>query len=205
MLSSDSDTGFLLDADDEKEAKKIFNLGYGLSPSRDRAFITKANVRWQSMHIALRDLGLDESTKVDGNIIFSALHIPKDILSLEAKKTTYNNFRESMTSFIQNDMTSMMNDLALGLTTALFPPELEIIGTYDHLPVMGHLIKEKAEARLVQAQALETFLRLGMPAEYALELLQFDKTIKIEPPKQDTGEESSNNGEETKFALRKAE
>ena len=88
MLSSDGDNGFPLDGDDQEEAKRIFNIGYGLSPKRDRAFITRSNVKWQSMHIALRDLGLDESTKVDGNIVYTALHIPKDILSLEAKKTT---------------------------------------------------------------------------------------------------------------------
>lgn len=206
MLSSDGDSGFPLDDGDEKEAKRIFNADYGLSRNRDRALITRASLRWQSLHIALRDLGLDESTKVDGNIVFTALHIPKDILSLEAKKTTYNNFRESMTSFIQNDMVSMMNDFALSLGQALLPDNLQLIGSYDHLPVMEYLNKEKADARLTQAQALNTFLTLGMDEKAALELCGLDTNITVNyekpEPAQTTG---STNGEESKGHLRKAQ
>ncbi len=205
MLSSDSDNGMPLGADDEKEAKKIFNLGYGLSASRDRAFITRANVRWQSMHIALRDLGLDESTKVDGNIVFSALHIPKDILSLEAKKTTYNNFRESMTSFIQNDMVSMINDFSLTMSSILLPPEIELIGSYDHLPVMEHLNKERAEAKGLQADALYKFLNAGVPPEVALELCGLDKTIKLTPiQNEQQGQGSSDANSESEGDKREA-
>lgn len=195
MLSSDGDNGFPMDGDDQETAKKIFNLGYGLSPTRDRAFITKANVKWQSMHIALRDLGLDESTKVDGNIVYTALHIPKDILSLEAKKTTYNNFRESMTSFIQNDMTSMVKDFTLKFTVNLFPPDRVLIGTFDHLPVMAYLRKEYMETVKLQGEALTLLRNAGVPDEAALELCQMDKTLKLEDVKQVENNNSSNSNQ----------
>lgn len=192
MLSLADSNGFPLDDKEEKEAKRIFNINFGLSKTRDRAFLTKANVKWQSMHIALRDLGLDESTKVDGNIVYTALHIPKDILSLEAKKTTYNNFRESMTSFIQNDMTSAINDTALTLTQLMLPSNLRLVGTYDHLPVMGHLEKEKAEAANTKADALIKYLNTGMDPKRALELCGLDNNITIKPPKNEqTGQTES--------------
>jgi len=186
MLSSEGDTGFPLDADEEDKAKKIFNLQYGLSPTRDRAFITKASVKWQSMHIALRDLGLDESTKVDGNIVYTALHIPKDIISLEAKKTTYNNFRESMTSFIQNGITAMVKDFALKISTTSLPEDMVLIGIYDHLPVMSHLKKERMETVKVQGEALLILRNAGVPDEYALEMCEMDKTLKLEDVKPET-------------------
>lgn len=191
MLSLADSNGFPLDPNEEKDAKRIFNIGYGLSKTRSRAFITKANMRWQSMHIALRDLGLDESTKVDGNIIYTALHIPKDILSLEAKKTTYNNFRESMTSFIQNDMSSALNDIALTLSQVLLPSNLKLVGTYDHLPVMGYLEKERAEANNVKADALAKYINLGMDPKQALELVGLDSSIIITQQNKAKSEESS--------------
>lgn len=186
MLTTDGDKGFPMDGDDEEEAKRIFNLGYGLTPNRSRAFITQASVRWQSMHIALRDLGLDESTKVDGNIVYTALHIPKDIISLEAKKTTYNNFRESMTSFIQNSMTTIMNDLTLSLGNELLPDNLKLVGSYSHLEVMQYIIKEKYEAVKLQAEALTLLRKAGVPDKLALEMCGMPINTPLEDVQQET-------------------
>jgi len=143
------------------------------------------------MHIALRDLGLDESVKVDGNIIYTALHIPKDILSLEAKKTTYNNFKESMTSYIQNDIQSYLNDFVSGIASSLLFGETQniLVGTYDHLPVMQFLEKERYEAISARAKALTDLLAVGIPEKDALDLCGFNKNLKLEDvePEQQTG------------------
>lgn len=179
LLSSKSNGSFPMTPEDKMDAEKMFNLGYGTAKNRARALITKADVSWQSMHVALRDLGLDESTKVDGNIVFTALHIPKDILSLEAKKTTYNNFRESMTSFIQNGITSMALDFAISLQVYLGLTDVTIVPTYEHLPVMQHLMKEKYSVKKLQAETLGLLRAAGMPDEEALEEAGFDKNIKL--------------------------
>jgi len=106
MITTEGGAGtFPLGDEEKRDAQGLFDSGYGLGRTRKRGFLTKANLKWQSLHIALRDLGLDESTKVDGNMIFTGLHIPKDILSLEAKKTTYDNFKQSMASYLQNELT----------------------------------------------------------------------------------------------------
>jgi len=174
-----SGSGFPMTPDEKADAEHIFNSGYGLSNTRKRALITKANLTWKSMHIALRDLGLDESIKVDGNIIYTALHIPKDILSLEAKKTTYNNFKESMTSFIQNDIQAFMNDFVTTLELEFLEDGLELVGDYEHLPVMQFIRKERYEAVKLRAEALNYLLATGIPEEIALEMTNFDKTIKL--------------------------
>jgi len=174
-----SGSGFPMTPDEKADAEHIFNSGYGLSNTRKRALITKANLTWKSMHIALRDLGLDESIKVDGNIIYTALHIPKDILSLEAKKTTYNNFKESMTSFIQNDIQAFMNDFVTTIELEFLEDGLELVGDYEHLPVMQFIRKERYEAVKLRAEALNYLLATGIPEEIALEMTNFDKTIKL--------------------------
>lgn len=178
MLSG-SKEGFPLDETEKIEAQRLFNVNYGLAKNRSRSLITKANVNWQSLHIALRDLGLDESVKVDGNIIFTALHIPKDILSLEAKKTTYNNFKESMVSYIQNEQQSSLDSFCEVFNKGIKYKNLKLVGTYEHLPVMQFIKKQKYESAELQGKALKALLDAGVPDEVALELVDLPKNTKL--------------------------
>lgn len=192
-LISGSKEGFPLGEDEKKEAEAMFNTGYGLSKSRKRGLITKANITWQSLHIALRDLGLDESVKVDGNIIYTALHIPKDILSLEAKKTTYNNFKESMVSYIQNEQQSSLDSFCEVINKSIPSGEWELKGSYDHLPVMQFVKLEKYDAVKKQADALKALLDAGIPPVLALEMCGLPKnTILVEKPKPETTQQNNN-------------
>lgn len=175
MITGKKDS-FPLTPDEKKEVEHLFNSKLGLSFNRKRGFVTKADVTWKSLHIALRDLGLDESIKIDGNIIYTALHIPKDIISLEAKKTTYNNFKESMVSYIQNEMQPSANSFA-----AVFNKEitqnLRLVGSYTHMPIMQFILLEKYEVVGKQAIALTALRNAGVPDDIALEMCGMDKTI----------------------------
>jgi len=190
MLSGSKD-GFPLDVDEKAHAERLFNVKYGLSKTRGRALITKANLTWQSLHIALRDLGLDESVKVDGNIIYTALHIPKDILSLEAKKTTYNNFKESMVSYIQNEHQSSLDSFCEVINKGIPYKGLKLVGSYDHLPVMQTIKKEKYDSAKTQGEALKALLDAGVPDEIALELVGLPKNTKLvkQEPKADVSQD----------------
>ena len=179
MLSGTKD-GFPLTPDEKRDAESMFNGGYGLSNSRKRGLITKAKVSWTSMHIALRDLGLDESVKVDGNIIYTALHIPKDIISLEAKKTTYNNFKESMVSYIQNEMQATLNSFVAVFNKNIDPLH-RLEGTFEHLPIMQYILLERYTGISQQAGALDALRRAGIPDDVALEKCGFDKNIVLNP------------------------
>lgn len=206
MITS-TGSGFPMSPEEKADAERLFNTGYGLHGSAKRGLITKANLQWKSMHVAMRDLGLDESVKVDGNIIYTALHIPKDILSLEAKKTTYNNYKESMVSFIQNSIQSFMNDFTTTLEREFLDNSLELLGSYEHLPVMKFIEKEQYEAVKLRAEALNNLLAVGIPEELALEITNFDKNIKLnerqalipaqeEEESNDGGGDSEDSGEE---------
>lgn len=173
-----------LGADEKIEAENFFSRNYGLARNRLRALITRGKLNWKSLHIALRDLGLDESVKVDGNLIYTALHIPKDILSLEAKKTTYNNFKESMVSYIQNDIQSKMDSVCLKLMKHLDSSGLLTLhGSYEHLPVMQFVRIERYESVKKQGDALTTLRKAGVPDELALEMCDFKKGTTLKPMK----------------------
>ena len=192
MLSGSKD-GFPLSAEEKNAAEELFNDNYGLSAGRKRGLITKAKMSWQSMHIALRDLGLDESVKVDGNIIYTALHIPKDIISLEAKKTTYNNFKESMVSYIQNEMQATLNSFVAVFNKNIDPLH-ELKGTFEHLPIMQYILLERYTGISQQATALDNLRRAGIPDDIALKMCGFDKGIALAPLTQTT---TGNGKEET--------
>ena len=168
-----------LSPEEKEDAEQLINVNYGLSKTRKRGLITKASLTWKSLHIALRDLGLDESTKVDGNIIFTALHIPKDILSLEAKKTTYNNFKESMVSYIQNEMQSSLKAVISTFQKEMGDDKYELYGDYDHLPVMQFIMMQRYEVVSKRAKALNDLLRTGIPQELALEMTGFESTLEL--------------------------
>jgi len=179
--------GFPFGDKEQKSAQRLLNSNFGLGKGRSRSWVTKADVTWKSLHIALRDLGLDESVKVDGNLIYTALHIPKDILSLEAKKTTYNNYKESMVSYIQNEMQSTVDAVCLTLST-LLEKDLELVGSYEHLPVMQFIMLERFDVIKKQADSLGALLKVGVPEELALEMSGFPKGTKLENIEPDENE-----------------
>jgi len=189
-LISGKKEGFPLSPEEKEQVENLFNNKIGLAFNRKRGVVTKSDLTYKSLHIALRDLGLDESVKVDGNIIYSALHIPKDILSLEAKKTTYNNFKESMVSYIQNEIQPSLNSAC-----AVFNKNKgddKIIGDYTHMPIMQFILLEKYDVVFKQATALKALLMVGIPQELALEMVDIDKRTKLGELIQNT----SNNGQQ---------
>ena len=181
MLKGGAKDGFPFDGKEQEKAKNLWNSTLGLGFGRSRVYMTRANADWKSLHIALRDLGLDESVKVDGNLIYTALHIPKDILSLEAKKTTYNNFKESMTSYIQNDIQAQLNDFTESVSPLLEDDSLEIVGSYDHLPVMQFVLLQRYEAADKRAIALTNLRKSGLPDDMCLDLVGLPKNTKLNP------------------------
>jgi hypothetical protein len=180
MITGDK-AGFPLSPDEQIEAQKLLNNRYGLSSTRSRSLVTKSALTWKSLHIAIRDLGLDESVKVDGNIIYTALHIPKDILSLEAKKTTYNNFKESMVSYIQNEIQSSLDAFCQVINTSTDDKNWVLKGSYDHLPVMQFIMLERYDVVNKQATALKALRDAGVPDELAIEMCGLPKDTVLKP------------------------
>ena len=199
LISGGNNESFPLAGEDKEKAENLLQNNYGLGWFRKRGIVTKANINYQSLHIALRDLGLDESVKVDGNLIYTALHIPKDIISLEAKKTTYNNFKESMVSYIQNEMQASTNAFADVLNQLIDDSEYKLVGSYEHLPIMQFILIERYEGISKKAKALNDLLITGVPKEVALEMCGFDKDLKLQEIQVISASQNSNieqNGEE---------
>lgn len=179
MITTEKE-GTLLQPDEKEQIESNFANNYGVTFNTRRGIVTNASLKHQSLHIALRDLGLDESVKVDGNVVFTALHIPKDIISLEAKKTTYNNFKESMVSYVQNEMDSSLNSILSKLTKELLKDEsVKLDGDYEHLPIMQFILIERYEGVNARMIALQNARKAGLPDEVALKMVGMDTNIKL--------------------------
>ena len=199
LISGGSKTDFPLGTEEKADAEALFQANYGTGEGRKRGIITKAKLTWQSLHIALRDLGLDESGKVDGNLIYTALHIPKDILSLEAKKTTYNNFKESMVSYIQNEMQSSVDAFTAVLQKDVKEDNLTLKGTFNHLPIMQFILIEKYEGVEQRGVALAALRNAGLPDEVCLALCDFEKGITLKEMEKPTENGNTETGKQRRL------
>jgi len=178
LITGEKD-GFHLSPQEKEDVENLFNSGYGLGGNRKRGLITQAKLSWKSLHIALRDLGLDESVKVDGNLIYTALHIPKDILSLEAKKTTYNNFKESMVSYIQNEMQTSLDAFCAVFQKLIEEDGLVLKGSYEHLSVMQFILIERYKVKEQLGKAITALRAAGLPDNEVLDLCGLDSNIQL--------------------------
>jgi hypothetical protein len=203
LIKSNKSEGSAPLSDSEKlEAENKLNHGKGLLRGQSRSWITKFDVEWQSLHIALRDLGLDESVKTDGNIIYTCLHIPKDIMSLDLKKSSYQNQKESMVAFIQNEMETMLQDFTQSMSLELDNGE-KLIGTYDEMAVMQYIKLQHFDSLIKQATALKTMQAAGVSWEDAIELCGFDKGLKKDENSTETNEAGEANQQEDSGAKSK--
>lgn len=72
---------------------------------------------------------------------------------------------------------------------------LVLEGTYDHLPVMQFMLKEKYEVVSLQAKALAELIAAGIPEEMAIEMVDFKKGTKLIPKPTVNGNESEESEE----------
>lgn len=179
MITGTKD-GFPLSSDDKERLEREYNDSYGMTRFRRRGFVTKSSLKWQSLHIIMRDLGADEGIRTDANIVFTGLHLPSDVYSIENAKSTYKNANQSLVSYIQNEIQSILKSTLDTLNADLFKDGVyKLTGHYNHLPVMLAYETIKYEGLSARAKALSDLRKSGIPDELALELCDFDKGLQL--------------------------
>lgn len=178
MYTSKSSDNAMSNAEKTENEEKI-NQDFGMTGNRSRAMIFKTATDWKSLHIAMRDLGLDESLKTDSALILGALHIPRDIKGLDSKKSSYNNQKESIVAYYQNILQTKVDDFAESLTKSQLSNGHVLKGGYEHLPVMKYILDQKYKGIKELGSALKGLLEAGIEWEDALELCGLDSGYKF--------------------------
>lgn len=115
--------------------------GYGVGTGKKRSIMTNSDLEWQSLHIKLKELGLDESVVADGMVVVNSLGIPPELYSLDGSSSTFENQAKAVINFIQKKIQVEMNDFTSTINARY---GTNLIGTYDHLPIMREIEKSKA-------------------------------------------------------------
>lgn len=157
---------------EKEEIQDRLNKQTGLGSNRSRAVVTSASMEWQSLHIKLAELGLDDSRKADANTIIAALGIPLDLFD---KTSTYENKEQAMLGFMQNNIIPQMNDFTNSLTSYFQLENSKLIGTYDHLPIMATIKEMELSTTKKKAETLEMLLRSGVTPDDALMILEWNE------------------------------
>lgn len=168
--TSKAGTAMPLQPKEKEEMQRKLNIGYGLGSNRSRSLVVNASMEWQSLHIKLSELGLDDSRKADANTILGALGIPLDLFDDD---TTYENQEQSLLGFMQNNIIPQMNDFTNSLTNYFELENTNIIGSYDHLPIMASIKEMQINTIKTKAEVLESLLRSGIDPQEALTLLEW--------------------------------
>lgn len=165
-------TAMPLKKGEKEEIKTRLNHQTGLGSGRSRAIVTDSSMVWQSLHIKLKELGLDESKQADANTILTGLGIPLDLAD---KTSTYENKQQAMLGFMQNNIMPQMNDFTNSLSNYFELEGTKLIGTYDHLPIMQVIKETELETTKKKAEILDMLLKSGVKAEDALLLLEWNE------------------------------
>ena len=139
----------------------------------NRHITTNQPVDWQSLHVKLNELGLQESISNNSRLISQALKVPFEMYKSYKENTSYNNGENAPISFVQNVIQPIADDIANTYTKALGVEEGVIKASFKHLPMMQSKELNKADVSLKIATAYEKLINAGVSDNEAREITGF--------------------------------
>lgn len=153
-----------MDAGDRKEIQdKLINY-YGMGRAQVRSIVTKQGINWKSLHIALKDLGLWESSTKNAAIIRAAFNIPETVFKLYLEKgDTFENKKEGEVELIQNVGQTQMTDFCDSLNNFFKYEEQgrRLVAKFDHLEAMQYIEERRADRFLKISTGVRNLTQAG--------------------------------------------
>lgn len=159
---------------ERSEIQSKFNWRFGLGLGRSRSVVTNANIKWQSLHINLADLGLDESVIKDAQMIIKAFNIPNELISFDGKGAKYENQVQATVGFIQSVAQDIVDDISNSVTSHFKLEGEQMTASFDHLPIMQMVENKKADTVKKKAEALKALLDAGIKQDDSLNMLNMN-------------------------------
>ena len=129
-----------LTTEEDKDIKKKLKTTYGVGIGQDRSIVTNSALKWQSLHIKLKELGLDESVINDAQTIINAFGIPPELFTVDGTSATFENQEKAVISFLQSKIQVELDDQANTYNNAW---GTDLVAKLDHLPIMRSIEKSK--------------------------------------------------------------
>jgi hypothetical protein len=143
-----------LKEEDKAEIQSGFQKQYGLSKKQAQIIITGANLRWQAMSFATKDLMLFEEIEDDVRSIADAYDYPMFLLGFK-DGTTFSNVGEAKKTLYQDAIIPEAAAWAEAFTRffELDKKGLKFEITFDHLEIFQQSDKERADALKSKVEA----------------------------------------------------
>lgn len=150
--------------EEEKDIKNKLGMKYGTGIGRDRSIVTNSALKHQSLHIVLKDLGLDDSVVSDALLVVNNFGVPPELISVNGKSSTFENQEKAIIHFLQNKIQVELDDQANTYNQAW---GTNLVAKLDHLPIMRSIEKAKVASLRSFAFGLKILIEAGThtPAE----------------------------------------
>ena len=151
-----------LNPQETQEIKRLLDAKggeYGVGSNKSRSIVTNSALKHQSLHIPLKDLGLDESVIKDAQTIINALNIPPELFSLDGTSATFENQEKAVIHFLQSKIQVELDDFTDTFNDVY---KTRLVAKLDHLPIMRSNEKAKIASLRSLAFGLKILVEAGI-------------------------------------------
>ena len=144
-----------------------------MGAGRSRAIIGN-NLSWESLHINLKDLGLQDSIAANGTIVANALKVPSEIYEflVNGSNKTFENQAQARVAFVQQVVQPLADNIANSINSYIGYEETPLVGSFAHLPEMQIIEDMKSDKVLKLSQAIRNLVQAGFTLEQANDYLE---------------------------------
>ena len=132
-----------------------------------RTITTNQPLDWQSLHVKLKELGLQESISDNSRLITQAFKIPFELFKNYQGGTTYNNGENAPITFVENVILPIAEERARKYTDFFGLQDTPIKVDFSHLPMMQKKESQRADIALKLATAYKYLIDGGVSPEQA--------------------------------------
>ena len=160
---------------ESKEIKRLLDAKtgeYGVGSRKDRTIVTNSALKHQSLHIPLKDLGLDESVINDAQAIINAFNIPPELFSLDGTSSTFENQEKAVIHFLQSKIQVELDDFVDTFNDVY---GTRLVARLDHLPIM----RSNEKAKIASLRSLAFGLKILVEAQILSVAEAKDEYIKM--------------------------
>ena len=160
--------------DDRKSVKNII--------SKNTLHVTNGKVSVNHLVQNLKNLNLDEQISQESQICLLAFGLNNDVLNFFAGgSSTFENQEKGEIRAYQNEIQGIADNIANSFTSSLLNDGSKLVASFDHLPIMQVILKDKVDSFKFQQEAIKLALENGTitPAEAKEMTKQYLARIKL--------------------------
>ena len=158
---------------DQKDIDEVqrASRNYGMQHGKNRSMFFNNENGWKSLHINMKDLGLDEVLKTCSAAIATSFNVPKDLIPV-FDNSTFTNKKEASIELIQNVIEPIAADFAKTWTSSFPYQNKKVCYSVDHLAPMQYIEDLKTDKAVKLSAAYRNFTQAGMTPEQTNELFE---------------------------------